>query len=199
MSRLILVFSSVLIASLSVLAQTPEKPQPRTRSKSVALENQIRQALRLSALSALDSVIEELPQVEDLQGRLLIAEGVVKALAKARPDRCRKVLDSLFDDATQNRKISSPANKDSGPNLDAIIERIVKLATLFDAKLAESYIEKYSSHDDSSGMEDQASSRDAAQAASLRLKMAMDLIDKALPPACRLRRAHWKPAYSPTL
>jgi hypothetical protein len=176
MNRAALLFSISLIASISVVS----KAQPPTRSTmSAPNEKEKKQILRRTALSTLDSVIDELPQVEDLQGRLSIAEGLVKALAKSRPDRCRKILDSLFDEARQARKASSSDSKVKGPDPDVIVERIVQLATLFDAKLAESYVERYSSPDKPSGLDGQASSRNAAQTASLRLRMAMELIDRA--------------------
>jgi hypothetical protein len=176
-SRSVLVVFSILLGGLGNLAPAQQPPARKATSKPE--ERKKNQALVQSALTALDSVIDELPQVEDLQARLAVAEGVVKALAKSRPNRCRKVLDSLFDAARQARQAASSDKRVASPNPDAIIERIVQLATLFDAKLAESYIERYSSPDDSSGVEDEASSKDPAQAASLRLRMALELIDKA--------------------
>jgi hypothetical protein len=176
-SRSVLVVLSILLVGLGNLSQAQQPPTRKATSKPD--DRKKNQALIQNALTALDSVIDELPQVEDLQARLAVTEGVVKALAKSRPNRCRKVLDSLFDAARQARKTSSSDKRVGGPNPDAIIERIVQLATLFDAKLAESYIERYSSPDDSSGVEDQTSKQDPAQAASLRLKLALELIDKA--------------------
>ena len=177
MSRSVLVLFSILLVGLGISSHAQQPLTGKATSKQD--DRKKNRALVQDALTALDSVIDELPQIEDLQARLSVTEGVVKALAKSRPNRCRKVLDSLFDAARQARKTSSSENKVGSPNPDAIIERIVQLATLFDAKLAESYIERYSSPDDSNGVADQASGRDAAQAASLRLRMALELIDKA--------------------
>ena len=177
MHKLSIILLVCFLSFITVFGQTPGEPVRKPGVNSARGDN--RKALRLNARSALESVLEELPQVEDLQDRVSIAEGVVKALAMSEPDRCRTVLDSLFDDARQARKRGSSDNKVGAPNTDAIVERIVQLASLFDAKLAKGYIERYSAQDESGALEDQGSSKNAAQTASLKLRLALELIDKA--------------------
>ena len=167
----------VLLSGGSAFAQGSGIARGGARAKSEISDSE--KALRLKALSTLGSVIDELPQVENLLDRLSIAEGAVKLLAKTDTKGCRKLLDSLFDGAREARAARLADKNAQVPNPDLIVERIVRLATLFDAKLAESYIDRYSAPDESGTTSDPNSNRKSAQNAALRLKMALDLIDKA--------------------
>ncbi len=168
MFRLITILLCVLFSAAGAFPQIAPESRGRAERERV---------VRTNANAALDSVIDQLPYVENLRDRLAIAENVVKLLARSRPDRCRKILDLLFDKTSEAQKDRATNGNGEGPDPDAIMERIVQLATLFDPELAEKYADKYSATDDSAGS-NQGSNRNNAQAASLRLKIALELADR---------------------
>ena len=175
--RLLLIMICVGLAAGDQLGQRAVTAQEQVRPKTDVTASESRKALRLKATSTLDSVVTELSQVDSLVDRLSIAEGVVKLLAKSNPESCRKILDSLFDGVQDLRAPHATDSKTQSPNPDRILERIVRLAALVDPKLAESYIKRYSTTSESEAS-DQKSGRNT-QNATLRLKMALDLLDKA--------------------
>jgi len=137
-------------------------------------DNERKQIVK-DALRALDSVIDELPQIEDVGLRVAVAEGLVKTLAPIRPNQCRRLLDSLFDAARTAVKPEAGDDKPETPAQDRLVEKIVRLAALVDRKLAESYIEKYTA-----GKERDVSERreaDRTKAALMRLRLAAQTLD----------------------
>ena len=88
----------------------------------------------------LDSVIDELREVDDINARISLAETIVTLLAKSRPERCRGMLDSLFDEALQSRR--DEASKAVESNTDAMLDRIIKIAARLDTRLAQSFVER---------------------------------------------------------
>jgi len=89
----------------------------------------------------LDSVIDELREVESLEARVALAEDVIDLLIKKKPERCRQMLDSLFNDALQLGNIEDSEKQNI--NLDSVMSKIIGIAARFDKKLAESYVAKY--------------------------------------------------------
>jgi hypothetical protein len=134
-------------------------------------------SIEQTAVGYLDSVIDELREVEDLSARIALSEEIIKLLAKRNPARCRQLLDTLFEIALQ----TTQGNEKSGgagqsPGRSAII-RIVKVAATFDNKLARSYAERYARiGEDKSGGEINAAPSRAAT--GLYLQLATELVEK---------------------
>jgi hypothetical protein len=157
--------------TLPLLAQSPPKPaKPRTADKHALV--------RQNALLVLDSVVDELKEVNDIQARISLAETIVTLLAKSRPERCRGMLDSLFDEALQLRR--DEASQKAGSNIDAVLDRIIKLAAQLDARLARSYVERSvkEERDTDTNTKPSASDQSSARAAAVYLKLATELVDR---------------------
>src|SRR3569832_1694493 len=107
MRYLLIVF---LLIPFEVLSQTTQ----RQARADVAKSDPISVAIRQDALSAADQVIDQIKEVEDLRSRVALAEQVVRLLVKKRPERLRKLLDTIFDDAIafsdQAKSTSTPAD-----------------------------------------------------------------------------------------
>lgn len=100
-------------------------------------------AIRQDALVTADQAIDEISRVEDLRSRVVLAEQVVRLLSKVRPERCQKLLDTIFDDAVAMKRNSLKPK--SGPaDLDSIISKVIQAATLIDVELARRYVEELS-------------------------------------------------------
>jgi hypothetical protein len=127
-------------------------------------------AIREDALSTVDQLIAEIGEVEDLQSRVVLAEKIVQLLAKARPDRCRKMLNAIFDEAIALRAKSK--EKSAPPNLDSSISQIIQAAAVLDLELAIKFIDA-STTSKQTGSE---AKHDVSTAASLYLRIATDLI-----------------------
>lgn len=129
----------LLLIPFEVLSQPASRQMPKDQSRSDAVSRAIRQ----DALSTADQVIDQVSEVQDLRSRVALAEKLVRILAKSRPERLRKLLNSLFDEAvafkTDSAKISSAPS-----DLDAILGRIIQSAALIDVELARSYVETLS-------------------------------------------------------
>lgn len=164
----------IVLVHMGALAQTPQAQLPKSRTKS----NKTREVspIRQSALSTLDTVLDELPDVDDLGLRTELTETVVKLLAKSRPDHCQKALDLLFSKAMElksNRPKDGPERSDP----DLAIRRIIQIAAVLDRKLAESYIKVYTEEENFKG-EDTSSRQKNSQIAVAYLKIATQLVEK---------------------
>lgn len=134
---------SVLLLFLipfEVLSQPASRQMPKDQARSDA----VLRAIRQDALSTADQVIDQIKEVQDLRSRVALAEKLVRILAKSRPERLRKLLDTLFDDAIALKTDTTKTNSASS-ELDAIVGRIIQSAALIDVELARSYVETLSS------------------------------------------------------
>ena len=103
----------LLLFPVEVLADTAQlESQRAATSQDAALV-----AIRQDAFSTANRLIDELDEIEDLYARVAVAEKIVGLLYNVRPDRCRKMLNSIFDDAVahkaQRLKSTSTSNPDS--------------------------------------------------------------------------------------
>src|SRR5688572_18911049 len=90
----------LLIMTPGVVLGQESRPTPR---KPLAGRTSESSFIRESALSTLDSVVDELPSIDDLGLRVQLTATIVDLLHISRPDRCRKALDSLFSAAMEVR------------------------------------------------------------------------------------------------
>ena len=135
MRYLLIVFLLTPFDALSQATKRQAQPDP-AKSDPISL------AIRQDALSAADQVIDEIKEVEDLRSRVELAERIVRLLVKKRPERLRKLLDTIFDDAIA---LSAPSKTKSVPaDLNSILRRIIQTAALIDVEFARGYIQALS-------------------------------------------------------
>ncbi|HYJ86175.1 MAG TPA: hypothetical protein VEW46_08980 [Pyrinomonadaceae bacterium] len=138
------------------------------------------------AIQILESASDQLKDVEDIQARTSLTDGIVKLLAKKRPARCRESLTSLFDDVRRLRAElvnSKDADEDKLAILDSTIQKVIVIAAGFDRKLGKAFIEKHT--------EDETQKEETAKDHKLRpradaeigLRVAAALLDKDAPAA----------------
>lgn len=131
---------------------------------------------RQSAILLLDSAIEELQEIEDIEARVSMAQTIVKVLGKSRPERCHKMLDSLFDAALQRQKMESSGTEESSSSI--FLQKIIRIAAELDRGFAQSYIDRYVSTENSSGEKSTSSSQQSSRTAAWYMKVATGLIEK---------------------
>ena len=157
--------------TLPLFAQSPPKPgKPRATDKHALV--------RQNAILVLDSVIDELREVDDIQARISLAETIVTLMAKSKPERCRGMLDSLFNEALQLRR--DEASKGVESNTDAMLDRIIKIAAQLDARLARSFVERSltEERDADTNTKPSATDQTRVRAAAVYLKLATELVDR---------------------
>jgi hypothetical protein len=125
----------LVLIPFELLAQPAQRQVQKNQTRSDAVSVAIRQ----DALSTADQVIDQVSEVDDLRSRVALAEKVVRVLVKSRPERLRKMLNTLFEDAIA-LGTDSPKTKSAPLDLDAIVGRIIQTAALIDVELARSYI-----------------------------------------------------------
>lgn len=146
---------SFLVGTLSLLCLAAA---PGVRAQKAAKgETAVRKLtpIQQTALSSLAAAADELRDVEDSPARVAMSADVVKLLAQREPERCRRLLDALFDDALQARKAQGgdSAATQRRRDSDGIVRSVIKIAASFDGKLASSYTERYietKNHEDAS-------------------------------------------------
>ena len=113
--------------------------------------------------------IDEISELEDLHSRVALAERVVQLLAKARPERCRRMLNAIFDDVVA-LKDSSSKDRPIPPDFDSIVGRVIQAAAIVDLQLAHVYIDALSTKKDLEEVR-----KSGSNPAALYLKIATDL------------------------
>jgi len=162
-----------IVLCLVVLAAPSPALHGAQRSKQPQRADHVLLAIRQDALSTVDQVIDEVGEVEDLSARVALAEKIVRFLAKARrPDRCRKMLNAIFEDAIGLR--ANPKEKSVTLDLDSIISRTIQAAAVVDLELAHRFIDTLAN----SKQTDPNTNKDAPTAAGLYLRIATDLIQE---------------------
>lgn len=176
---------AILFVSLGTLAQPLSQSSPKRPPQSRSRNNN--STIRQNAILVLDSAVGELREVEDIRARVSMAETIVKLLAKSRPERCRTMLDSLFEAALRLRKESS-SNKSEDSNTNSILKKIIQLAAQLDPKLAQSYIDLCIKDEDVNAGDSSTSAKPSARTAALYMNLATELIEKDLMLALSMAR-----------
>ncbi len=176
-------FSTALLLGLTlhipgVLAAQNSSPPRGSRTNTSLSKRAKSSPNRPIAILVLDSTIDELPQVEDIRARVELAESIVKLLAKSRPEHCRSMLNALFNDAIELRATTSSDTKDSDLDPDLILRKIIQITASFDRELSSSYIERYEDKDSFADTKTPASTNSRERMVELRLKLAIELIEK---------------------
>lgn len=150
----------------------------RSRSQEISSVKHEESHSYQNALFIVDASIDEVREVQDINIRMGLTEQILSLLAKSRPERCRRMLDSLFDDALALK--NSKASGDKAPHTDlmTIVARIIRMAASFDRKLAQSYISRYTDFENSDTKLSGGSALTTQMSADLQLRLASTLIAK---------------------
>lgn len=159
------VIGFTLASGLHVYGQ---KPVNERRGTSV---------LRQNAVMLLDSTIDELAAVEDVEARVTFSEEIVKLLAGSKPERCRHMLDALFNDLMKLKTTDFSQSKTRRANPDALIRKLIKAAAAFDSKLAQSYVDRYTEEASGQKIEQATSTESSPLQADLNMALALQLIE----------------------
>ena len=160
MRCLLIVF---LLIPVDVMSQTTKRQTGKAKSDPVT------QAIRQDALSSADQVVDEIREVEDLRARVTLAEQAIRLLVKKRPERLRKLLDTIFDEAIS---LSDPSKTKSAPaDLNSILRQIIQTAALIDIEFARGYIQRLANVKTVDGAD-----KSASDISVLQLKIATELI-----------------------
>ncbi|HEU4595544.1 MAG TPA: hypothetical protein VFS10_10410 [Pyrinomonadaceae bacterium] len=135
---------------------------------------------REMALAALDAVADELREAGDLNARVRLAEEVVGLLARDRPERCRQLLDALFDEALKSEAAETTNSGRQNHEAYSVADEIIGVAAQFDRKLAASYVERFARAEDEARKQGPSpqTSKASPQAADFYLRLAVGLIEK---------------------
>jgi hypothetical protein len=132
------------------------------------------------ALDALDAVADELREAGDLGARVRLAGEVVKLLAGVKPERCRRLLDALFDEALKKKAGDASGSGRQNPEADSVVGEVIAVAAQFDRQLAASYVERFARAEDEAGERESSSqtSKPSGQAADIYLRLAIVLVER---------------------
>ncbi len=133
--------------------------------------------LRQNAVVLLDSTIDELDEVENVETRLTFAGDIVRLLATIRPERCRRMLDSLFDDLSKLKGAEVARTDSRAPNPDALFRKLIQVAASLDRKLARTYIDRYAEQSLTQKAEPNTSAQTASLQADMNMMLALQLIE----------------------
>ena len=139
---------------------------------------------REMALVSLDSVVDELRDVGDINARVRLADELVGLLARTKRERCRQLLDALFDDALKMwaaEEAGAAGTEARNPGAaDSVVGEVIGVAARFDQKLAASYVERFAGAEAETRNQEppSQSSRPSEQAADFYLRLAAGLVDK---------------------
>jgi len=132
-----------LIIFLILSTFQPSPQNQRKAPNSLQKTDPVSLAIRQDALMTADQAIDEITRVEDLRSRVVLAEQIVRLLSKVRPERCKKLLNTIFDDAMTIKR-NSLKDKSAPANLDLIISKVIQAAALIDVEFARRYVEALS-------------------------------------------------------
>lgn len=165
LGRIAAIFSLVLFSGLHVYGQR------------AATDNRNASPLRQYAINLLDSTIDEVKAVEDVEARLLFATDIVRLFGDVKPERCRQMLDSIFDDLMKLKNTKSSQDKSKQPTPDTLLRKLIQAAASFDRKLARNYINKYTEEAAAQKDEPATPAQSLSQQADLNMLLALQLIE----------------------
>lgn len=165
LGRIAAIFSLVLLSGLHVYGQR------------AATDNRNTSPLRQYAINLLDSTIDEVKAVEDVEARLLFATDIVTLFGDVKPERCRQMLDSIFDDLMKLKNTKSSQNTSKRPSPDELLQKVIQAAASFDRKLARNYINRYTGEASAQKGEPATPGQSSSQQADLNMLLALQLIE----------------------
>ncbi len=153
------------VFGLCVAVQAQRKPDAKNspRNKIAALP----------VIPVLESVAQEIIEVEDLNTQVDLAGQVAELLGKSRPAVTQATLDKLFERVLREMA----QDKSAASQLTALARKIIHAASGFDNKLTQTYIDKLATQQESTANENSATKNTVTETARLYLKLAREVID----------------------
>ncbi|HEX8283141.1 MAG TPA: hypothetical protein VF588_07290 [Pyrinomonadaceae bacterium] len=136
------IYRRALWCALALICSVASHPaRAQKASKRVKADESVA-AVRQAAASSLEAAIDELRDVEDYPARVEMSGDIVRLLGKRNPERCRQLLDSLFEDVLKARpeQTAPPAQRQES---DRVVRGVIRQAAGFDSALAGAYTERY--------------------------------------------------------
>lgn len=141
-------------------------------------ENRNASPIRQNAIILLDSTIDEVKALEDVEARVTFAAEILRLFGGVKPERCRQMLDSIFDDLMKLKKnAKSSQDKSKQPSPDILLRKLIQAAASFDRKLARNYINKYTGEAAAQKDEQPTPAQSLSQQADLNMLLALQLIE----------------------
>lgn len=165
LARVSAIVSLALMSSVHVYGQRPVN-QSRNASP-----------LRQNAIILLDSTIDELSAVEDVEARVTFAADILRLLGGVKPERCRQMLDSIFDDLMKLRSAKSSQSNAQQSSLDALLRKLIQATASFDRKLARIYINRYTEEASAQKSKPTTPAQSLSPQADLNMLLALQLIE----------------------
>jgi len=131
--------------------------------------------LRQNAINLLDTTIDELSAVDDIETRVTFAVDILKSFGDVKHERCRQMLDTLFDDLMKLKSAKPSVSQRLSP--DALLQKLIQATASFDRKLAGRYIDKYIADPVDQKGETATTAQSISQRADLNMLLALQLIE----------------------
>ena len=164
-ARIVAIVTFVLMSGLHLYGQRP------------VTENRNASPIRQNAIILLDSTIDEVKALEDVEARVTFAAEILRLFGGVKPERCRQMLDSIFDDLMKLKSAKSSQDKSKQPSADTLLRRLIQTAASFDRKLARNYINKYTGEAAAQKDEPATPAQSLSQQADLNMLLALQLIE----------------------
>ena len=164
-ARIAAILTFVAMSGLRLYGQGPVK------------ESRNASPIRQNAIILLDSTIDEVKALEDVEARVTFAAEILRLFGGIKPERCRQMLDSIFDDLMKLKSAKSSQDKAKQPSPDTLLRKLIQAAASFDRKLARNYINKYTGEASAQKGEPATSAQTLSQQADLNMLLALQLIE----------------------
>jgi hypothetical protein len=158
----------VIITLVSTVHVSAQRPANDSRNAS---------PLRLNAINLLDATIDELSAVEDIEMRVTFATDILKSFGDVKHERCRRMLDSLFDDLMKLKDAKTSQTNSQRLSPDLLLQKVIQATASFDRKLARNYIDRYTREPTSQKGDPATPAQTLAQQADLNMLLALQLIE----------------------
>ena len=162
-----------MLARISVVVTFALVSDLQLYGQHSATESRNASPLRQNAIVVLDSTIDELRAIEDVEARVTLAIDIVKLFGGVKPERCRQMLDSIFDDLMKLKNAKSSQR----PSPDALLQKLIQATASFDRKLARNYTNRYLGEAPAQKGEPATPAQSLSQQADLNMLLALQLIE----------------------
>ncbi len=147
--KFIFILALLFLTSSLLFGQTvqnvPEKKTEKKPNKNVSEKNS-RELLIESAVENLSYIINDLKQIDELPRSLPIVEVLVSKLRQYRPDRCRELLEVLFDKFEEQLEKKEKEKQRDKYWDENNYRSLIRIAGNLDAELAKKFIDRASNN-----------------------------------------------------
>lgn len=125
-------------------AESAAKPDAKPDARPANKDDDGRLALARKALAGLDDLVVDFKQLETLSNGLPLVRTLVKHLAPTQPERCRELLEKLFDTAERQAERDEAKLKAGGASEhQSNFRTLISMAASFDAEFARKLLDRF--------------------------------------------------------